>query len=99
MYNKNDLIKDVAENTGATKLHTKAMVNEIFTAITDALIDHECVSISGFGRFEIKNTAERVYKSPADGSDIICPARKRVTYRVSDKIKHRINEESADEQI
>ena len=97
MYNKDDLIRDVAKKSGATITHTKTMVNEIFATITDALIDTGCVSISGFGRFETRNAAERIYKSPADGSDIICPARKRITYRTSDKIKDKLNKESTDE--
>lgn len=97
MYNKDDLIRDVAKKSGATIIHTKTMANEIFAAITDALIDTGCVSISGFGRFEIKNAAERIYKSPADGSDIVCPARKRITYKASEKTKGKLNKENTDE--
>ena len=47
--------------------------------------------ISGFGKFCVKEKAERRGRNPATGGDIMLPPRKVVTFKCSGKLRERVN--------
>ena len=56
---KTELISAVAEKTEFTKKNAEAAVNAVVTAITEALVNGEKVSIVGFGTFEVRDRKEK----------------------------------------
>ena len=64
----NDIVAKVAEENGLTKVQAKAAVEAVFKAVTDAAIAGEETSIPGFGKFKVKETAEREGRNPATGA-------------------------------
>ena len=57
--NKDLLVKTVAATTGKTQKEVKEVVNATLEAITNALVEGNEVKLSGFGKFEVVERAER----------------------------------------
>ena len=62
---KKDIVERVAENCGLTKKAAETVVAEVFDEIIDTLRDGGEISISGFGKFEVKERAAREGINPA----------------------------------
>ena len=87
----NDIAAKVAEENGLTKAQAKSAVEAVFKAVTDAAIAGEETSIPGFGKFKVKETAEREGRNPATGATIKIAASKAVRFRVSKPLKDAVN--------
>ena len=61
---KTDLIVRVAEKTSFTKKDSAAAVDAVLTAITDALIQGDSLSLTGFGSFAVSERAAREARNP-----------------------------------
>ncbi|MCE2502707.1 MAG: integration host factor subunit beta [Chlorobi bacterium] len=64
---KSDVIDQVAEGTGLTKLETEAVVNGFLKTIVDALAEGESIELRGFGTFRVKERAPRTGRNPKTG--------------------------------
>ena len=52
---KQDIIDQVSEATGLTKVETDAVMNGVMTAIIESLAKNEHVELRGFGTFSVKH--------------------------------------------
>ena len=59
--------------------------------IKSTLESGDDVLVSGFGKFCVKEKNERKGRNPATGDDLILKQRKVVTFRISGKLKEKIN--------
>lgn len=59
--------------------------------IKSSLESGEDVLVSGFGKFCVKEKAERKGRNPATGEDAMLPARRVVTFKCSGKLRERVN--------
>ncbi len=84
---RKDIISRVAEKTGMTKKLAEEAVNEVFAEITETLEDGGEMSISGFGKFEVKTRAARTGINPATKQKIEIPASKAVAFRPAKALK------------
>ena len=57
----------------------------------DTLASGEDILMSGFGKFCVKEKAERKGRNPATDEDKMLPARKVVTFNCSGKLRKKIN--------
>ena len=62
---KSDIIKEVAEGTGLTKVEIEAVLEGVILCISDSLKRGERVDLRGFGSFIIKHRAAREARNPA----------------------------------
>lgn len=76
----NDIAAKVAQENGLTKAQAKSAVDAVFKAVTDAAIAGEETSIPGFGKFKVKETAEREGRTPATGVTVTIAASKKLTF-------------------
>jgi len=79
---KDDLLRQIAAKAG-TPLSVTNNVIEAFTEVVQENIakGHE-VRLMGFGTWNLRNVAARRVKSIHEGTQIIIPARKRVSFSV-----------------
>ena len=89
--NNADLADAIANDHGLTKADARKVVDAVFTAITNAASKGEEVSLNGFGKFKVKETAEREGRNPATGATIKIAASKAVRFRVSKPLKDAVN--------
>ncbi len=88
---KADLIKEVRDRNGFSKKKSSKTVETLLEIIKKALESGEDLLISGFGKFCVKQKAERRGRNPATAGDMMLNARKVVTFRCSGILRDKIN--------
>jgi integration host factor subunit alpha len=89
--NKAKIIDAVAESNGYTRKKSIETVETVLELIKRSLESGEDVLISGFGKFSVKQKAERKGRNPATGEDMILESRRVVTFKSSGKLRSKIN--------
>lgn len=69
--NKVELGELVAAKMGINKSDGIKAVETVFDEIGNVLADGEKINIAGFGKFEPHERAERTYRNPQTGEEII----------------------------
>ena len=87
---KNDIEEKVYE-VGFTKKTAVGAVESLLEIIKQTLEAEEDVLISGFGKFCVKDKAERRGRNPATGADMDLWGRRVVTFKCSGKLREKIN--------
>lgn len=73
--NKSDLVRTIAQETGATNRATEAMLKTFTNSIMNAVAKGEKVSLVGFGSFSSTQRKARTGRNPATGKKINIPAK------------------------
>jgi len=85
------IVEAVKEANGYTQRKAFETVEIILELIKSTLENGEDVLISNFGKFIVKQKAERKGRNPATGKDLMLAPRKRITFRSSRKLRDKIN--------
>ena len=88
---KTELISVVAEKTESTKKNAEAAVNAVVSAITEALVSGEKVSIVGFGTFEVRDRKEKKVLNPQTKQMMTAPASKAPAFKAGQALKSAVN--------
>jgi integration host factor subunit alpha len=88
---KADIITTVMNENGYDRHQATETVETLLKLIKKTLEFGEDVLVSGFGKFCVKQKAERKGRNPATGGDMMLKARKVVTFTCSGKLRDRIN--------
>ena len=88
--NKGDLIAEVAKVLSSKK-DAQAAVDQVFSAITEALQNNESVTLVGFGTFKTSDRKARKGRNPQTGEDIEIPARRVPKFVPGKNLKDAIN--------
>ena len=89
--NNPDLADHIAGTEGLSKTDARKMVDGLFEAIVTAAASGEEVSISGFGKFKVKDSAAREGRNPAIGATIQIAASKKLGFAPAKAVKDRVN--------
>ena len=87
MKSRKDIVDRLAANLDMTKKDAEAAVTEVFAEIADTLADGGEISISGFGKFEVKTRAARTGINPATREQITIAASKAPAFRPAKALK------------
>ena len=88
---KSDIIKEVAEGTGLTKVEIEAVLEGMILSISDSLRRGERVDIRGFGSFIVKQRAARDARNPATREIVRLGERFIPAFKVSKILKELVN--------
>jgi nucleoid DNA-binding protein len=88
---KSDIIKEVAEGTGLTKVEIEAVLEGVILSISDSLRRGERVDIRGFGSFIVKQRAARDARNPATREIVKLHERFIPAFKVSKILKEVVN--------
>jgi integration host factor subunit alpha len=88
---KIQIVKLVRQQTGLPKNKSTEIIETLLEIIKSTLASGEDVMISNFGRFCVKEKAERKGRNPATGDDLMLEPRKVVTFKCSGKLRDRVN--------
>ena len=89
--NNSDLAELVAAEQGLTKADARKMVDAIFEAVAETAAKGEEISISGFGKFKVKESAAREGRNPATGETIKIAASKKLGFSAAKAVKDKLN--------
>jgi integration host factor subunit alpha len=76
---------------GLTKKQAKESVEILIELIRVALENGEDVLLTGFGKFSVKEKAERRGRNPVTGENMMLDARRVITFKSSGKLRDRVN--------
>lgn len=92
---KTDLIKKVAEAANLTQADAAKAVNALIEVITESLKSGEKVTITGFGTFEVRESAARTGTNPRTKEKITIAARKRPTFSPGSQLREAVSGKKA----
>ena len=87
---KADIANSIKEQFGFTKNQSFETVETLLEIMKKTLESGEDILISGFGRFRVKEKAERKGRNPATGGDMMLAPRKVVTFKCSGMLRKRV---------
>lgn len=88
---KAEISDSLADMYGFNKRESKELVEQFFEEITDVLVGGECVKISGFGNFELRDKNSRPGRNPRTGEEVPITARRVVTFKPGQKLRAQID--------
>ena len=84
---KKDLVAQVADEQGFTKKDTEAVIDAFVDAIKVHLSNENSVQLTGFGKFEVVESAPRQGRNPQTGEELHIPAKLRPKFRPGKGLK------------
>lgn len=84
---KKDLVAQVADEQGFTKKDTEAVIDAFVDAIKGHLANENSVQLTGFGKFEVVESAARQGRNPQTGEELHIPAKLRPKFRPGKGLK------------
>jgi len=76
-----------AKDEKITKAQAKALVDGVFTAIRDAAVKGEEVSLPGFGKFKVQDKPARTGRNPRTGEAVNIVATKKLAFQPAKALK------------
>ena len=89
---KNNIVEQIQTICGFPRNKSVEITESLLELIKSSLASGDDVLVSGFGKFCVKEKAERKGRNPATGEDAILPARRVVTFKCSGKLRDMVNE-------
>lgn len=89
--NKNEFLRAIADKTGDSLKATGEFYNAYVEVVTEELKKGEKISLVGFGTYESKEKAGRVYKNPKTGKDVKVDACKNPVFKFGKSFKDSVN--------
>ncbi|MBW1694331.1 MAG: integration host factor subunit alpha [Deltaproteobacteria bacterium] len=90
---KVQIIEEVMKRNGFTRKKSIETVETLLELIKRSLESGGDILISGFGKFCVKEKKERKGRNPATGESMMLEPRKVVTFKCSQKLRNRVNEQ------
>ena len=89
---KKDLALLVSRSTGCKKNLAAKMVDSLFVAMRDSLIQGNRIEIRGFGVFQVKDTRPKpAARNPRTGEIIYVPARRKTHFKPGRLLKEALH--------
>lgn len=89
---KKDLARVVADTIGCKNNLTLLMVDSLFEAMRDTLIEGNRIEIRGFGVLEVKDTKPKpAARNPRTGEVVYVPARRKTHFKPGKQLKEALH--------
>ncbi|BBO66208.1 integration host factor subunit alpha [Desulfosarcina alkanivorans] len=88
---KQTIVEQMQDQLGFLKNQSVEITETLLELIKASLESGDDVLVSGFGKFCVKEKAERKGRNPATGEEAILPARRVVTFKCSGKLRDKVN--------
>jgi len=88
---KADIAESIKGQFGFTKNQSIGTIETLLEIMKKTLESGEDILVSGFGRFCVKEKAERRGRNPATGGDMMLASRRVVTFKCSGKLRDKVN--------
>lgn len=93
---KKDLARSVADTLGCKNNLTLQMVDSLFEAMRETLIEGNRIEIRGFGVLEVKDTKPKpAARNPRTGEVVYVPARRKTHFKPGKQLKEALHDTSS----
>ena len=86
-----EIADKLAAEHNLTKAQGNALVDGVFTAIVEAAVKGEEISLPGFGKFKVKTSPAREGRNPATGATSKIAAAKKLAFTPAKALKDGLN--------
>ena len=87
---KKELVFTIANETGATQLFVKEIVQKTFDTIIESLAETGRMELRDFGVFEVRRRAARIAHNPKTGAEVKVKAKEFVKFKPGKKMEDRV---------
>lgn len=87
----NDIVRDFARKENITIGDSDQLIKSFLRLIEDTVSEGHDVMLTGFGKFYLAKRAPGRTVHPVTKESMTIPASKSMSFKVSDKVKNRIN--------
>lgn len=88
---KKVIVEQLHTQLGFPKNQSVEIIESLLELIKASLASGDDVLVSGFGKFCVKEKAERKGRNPATGEDLMLKPRRVVTFKCSGRLREKIN--------
>ena len=88
---KTTIIEKISEENDLTPAQAKDTIEILLEIIKGTLVSGEDMMISGFGKFQVNEKAQRKGRNPATGKSMMLGKRRVVTFKCAGKLRDQIN--------
>lgn len=88
---KDQLIADLAESTGATKVQVRAVIEQLSQIVADQLENGGEITLPGVGKLKVTERPARTGRNPSTGSAIEIAAKKVIKLVVAKSLTDAVN--------
>lgn len=89
---KSELINAVATRTRITKSRSEQVVNCVFEAMTQSLIENTNIEIRGFGSFQVRPYPGYMGRNPRTGEAVPVPPKRSPFFKAGKELKELVND-------
>ena len=87
---KNEMVIEIAKETGLRQVDIKRIVQLTLDGIIDVLADQRRIELRNFGVFEVKERKARKARNPRTGEEVDVPAKCVATFKPGKQMEQRI---------
>ena len=87
---KKEIVRSISEDLGLTQLQTKKIVQLVFEAILQTLIEEGRVELRNFGVFEVKRRPPRKARNPKTGEMVFVSEKSVVKFKPGQIMQQRV---------
>jgi integration host factor subunit alpha len=88
---KNDIVEKITDQLEFTRKDSLDLLEGVISIMKQTLASGEDIKIPGFGKFEVKQKADRRGRNPQTGEDLTIEARRILTFKPSALLRDAIN--------
>jgi len=88
---KADLVEEVVGVCNLSKKDAEAIVNTVFSSITEALENDDKIELRGFGSFRVRKRRSRQGRNPKTGDQVEVPEKRIPYFKPGKELKDLIN--------
>lgn len=88
---KIDLVNAVAKEASLSKKDANAAVDAVLASIKTSLENGDVVTLTGFGKFEVRDRAPRKGRNPQTGEEIDIPATKVPAFKAGKLLREAVS--------
>lgn len=92
--NKTEIINNIAEEHGISKVAAKAIFEQVFNDITEAVLSKKTgnkITVPGFGTFKMDKRPARTGRNPRTGEAMNIPAKQVIKFKAAIALTEKIN--------
>ncbi len=90
---KADLVNKIFEQIGGTKKEAADLIEKLFDAMKNTILEGDSIKISGFGNFIVRTKKPRIGRNPQTGEAIEISARRVLTFKPSQVFRDAVNKD------
>lgn len=84
------IVQSISEDLGFTHVKTLEIVEKVFDAILETLVEEERVELRNFGIFQVKRRGPRKARNPKTGGKVLVPEKFVVTFKPGHVMQQRV---------